>query len=337
MTSAPHKPILKIPNSPRSPATPSGSRRPSMVHYVSSPTARSRPSPRHSSVNQQYGATPTTPTRLGLRRPSIVQAASSMPGPALLSYGSTSATHTRPQTPMSPPGAPTTPTYRRPSVSTPAAVARYPATMPANALPNPFGTPPDDLPPAYYQYNPGSPSYAASPRSRLSQAPLTPHTSTLSRVIPVNIRHHNDAVSRHHVPMGTWQTSTFFISSFEYLQSSYYSVHPAFSDWLHTAGPDNLALIWREVDGNLLLPVVVIYEYRSKANIAGYESGARFEYLHLSHDGRSYTREYMGDICVREQWHLIHKNKPLLMFAQAGNIRLIPIRGEMFKPKGGEL
>ena len=160
-------------------------------------------------------------------------------------------------------------------------------------------------------------------------------SATFMQSIPVNQRPHDDAVHRHRIPLNH-QTSKFFLSSFEYLRHSYFPIHPAFSEWIHNAGPANLALIWRETQGEMLLPVAVIYEYQSKANIEAYQSGARLEYLHLSGDGQSFTREYMGDICVREEWHLIHKNKALLMFAQPGNPRLLPVRGEVFVPKGGK-
>lgn len=144
---------------------------------------------------------------------------------------------------------------------------------------------------------------------------------------------HDDAARRHHL---SGNFGKFFFSSYEYVQNPYYPVHPAFADWIHTLGPEALAFIWREVPGNILLPVVYMYQYKSKANVENYNVGARLEYLHLSHDGQSFSKEYMGDICIREQWHLVHKNKPLLMFAQPLNPRLIPARGQMFAPKGSQ-
>lgn len=262
---------------------------------------------------------PSTPM-MGSRRPSVAQHAASVPAHLLPCYADDLA---------SPPGAPTTPTYRRPPP-----VAHPASTMPANMLPSSFGSPLPDLPPSY-QYNPMSPSFADSPRPHQAYDMPTPKQLSFSRPDPVNQRMHDQAARRHGIP-NNYQTSKFYFSSFEYVRNSYFPVHPAFSQWVHSAGNDVLALIWREVDGNILLPTVVIYEYKSKANIEAYPTGARLEYLHLSRDGRSFTKQYMGDICVREEWHLLLKNKPHLMFAQPGNPKLLPIRGNLFKPKGGE-
>lgn len=275
---------------------------------------------------------PGSPARgQGSRGPTVTHHATSVPPHMLPSHSPRDYNHVIPNSPSA---APTTPDYRRPSVP------HHSNTMPASALPNPFGSPTTtELPPSYH-VNPMSPSYAssmASPRHhQRSYSVSAPKSAGLRQTIPVDQRTHDDAVYRHRIPLN-YQTSKFFFSSFEYVQNSYFPIHPAFSEWIHNAGPANLALIWRQVEGNILLPVVIMHEYESKANIEAYRYGARLEYLHLSGDGQSFTREYMGDICVREEWHLLHKNRPLLMFAQPGNPRLLPVRGEMFKPKGGKV
>lgn len=235
--------------------------------------------------------------------------------------------------PDSPPGAPTASSHHL-------ALPHHAFTMPAGPLPSSYGSVSSELPPSYHS-GPMSPGYhepvhSPHPTRRHSAHHEMPKSATFRHIIPVDQEIHDDAVRQHHIPLN-WQTSRFFLSSFEYLRHSYLPIHPAFSEWVHNAGPANLALIWREIKGEILLPVVVMYEYKSKANIEAFQTGARLEYLHLSDDGRSFTREYMGDICVREEWHLLHKNKPLLMFAQSGNPRLIPVRGEAFRPKGGKL
>lgn len=253
--------------------------------------------------------------------------------------------------PGSPPAAPHP--YRAPSG--PYQMAR---TMPAQPLPNPFGSPPTETLPAYSSHAPsqtyhgdglpsnidtrhrnsvGSPTGITSPRSVRSRSLVAPSgppgSASFPHPVPVNQHAHEEAVRRHHV---SGHVNRFFFSSIEYVKHSYYPVHPAFARWVQKLGPEAIAIIWREVSGNILLPVVYMFEYKSKANVESYDVGARLEYLHLSQDGKSFSMEYMGDICIREEWHLVHKNKPLLMLAIPGNPRLIPVRGQMFMPKGSK-
>lgn len=226
-------------------------------------------------------------------------------------------------------------------------------TMPNKPLPNPFGSPAAETLPAYSSqalpntYHgdalPRSSSISRgsslispqirTPRSHRSYSSTTPRSAVFTRSVPVNHDHHDEANRLHHIS-GT--VSKFFISSFEYTQHPFYPIHPAFADWIDNLGPEALALVWRLTSENILLPVVIVSEYVSKANVQNFHLGARLEYLHVSANGMTFSKEYMGDICIREEWHLVHKNIPLLMFAQPLNPRLMPIRGLMFAHKEGK-
>lgn len=281
---------------------------------------------------------------------SLPHHAASVPAGHLPSYGHYGAMATSPRAesiPTSPPAAPHP--FRRPSGPYHLAM-----TMPNQPLPQSFGSPDPETPPAYHHvpghsyhddhlphspvrsrgFGPNSPGLPVTPRSPSFYGN---HASTTHRspahLAPINEHSHDEAARRHHV---TGTVSKFFLSSFEYLQHPHYPIHPAFVDWLNHCGPEVLAVMWRVVSGNVMLPVVVMYEYKSKANVKDFHVGARLEYLHLSSDGHTFSKEYMGDICVREEWQLIIKNKPMLMFAQPLNPKLIPVRGQMFVPKGCE-
>lgn len=320
MTSHPKSPFIKSPLgkvSFRNILSPPGSPR-----HASSFTPRS---PHHGHANPHF--------------------ATSVPAGHLPSYGHTDSV------PNSPPAAPHP--YRRPSGPYQTAV-----TMPTQPLPDPFGSPAAEALPAYHSHIPsqtyhgdglpssitsmhhgslGSPTVVGSPHSvrphSLFDPSATPRSASFSHPVPINDKAHEAAVRRHHL---SGYVTRFYFSSIEYLRKSYHPIHPAFIEWAHKLGPEAIAILWRELSGNILLPVVYMFEYKSKANVKNYDVGARLEYLHLSSDGKTFSMEYMGDICIREQWHLVHKNKSLLMFAQPLNPKLIAVRGVMFAPKGSK-
>lgn len=149
-----------------------------------------------------------------------------------------------------------------------------------------------------------------------------PHAAGVTGPLAVHHATHDAAAMKHGIPSGA---TKFFISSFDYIKEPYFPVHPAFADWAKNAGPAYITLVWREFRG-YTLPVAVEYEYQNSTKI---------DYLPVPAEGHRIVHEHIADIVVEEEKHLLHKNKEALMLVEAGSKHPRPVRGEVFRPKGG--
>lgn len=158
---------------------------------------------------------------------------------------------------------------------------------------------------------------APATTSRLTAQPQAP------LVHGVNHANHDDVAAEHGVPASV---TKFFVSSFDYVKAPHQPMHPAFTKWAKDAGPAYITVVWKELNGTTL-PIAVAYEVKT---------GTRIDWLELSVDGKKFEHEHIGDIVVEKEKHLLHKTKEVLMFAEAGNKNSRPVRGELFRVKGGQ-
>lgn len=146
--------------------------------------------------------------------------------------------------------------------------------------------------------------------------------TSLTYGLGVSHANHDAIAARHGVVSSV---PVFFVSSFDYVKAPHLALHPAFAKWAKDAGSAYITVVWRELDG-AVLPFAVAYETRE---------GTRLDWLELSGDGNKFSHIHIGDVLVEKKKHLMHKTEEILIFAEAGGKVTRPVRGGLFKVKGG--
>ena len=107
-------------------------------------------------------------------------------------------------------------------------------------------------------------------------------------------------------------------------------MHPAFKTWAADAGQAYITAIWHEELG-YTKPLAVLYESRPSLEMS------QIDYLQLSHDKMKFEHVPLATLRVVTEKHTFHPNKSILELTWTHPERWVPVRGELFKPKGSRL